>query len=92
MAAVWLRKAAEQGLADAQFLLGFQCGTSEGVLQDYAECYFWLDVAASGKLGSATLEDVTKQRDLSASHLTPGDLTQAQARASQWFADHSTSR
>ena len=90
--AAWFRKAAEQGLVDAQFILGSQCGTSQGVLRDYAECYFWLDLAASGKLEHIKLDDVTRQRDLAASYLTPAALSQAQARATKWFAEHAASK
>jgi TPR repeat protein len=91
-AATWWRKAAEQGLADAQYELGLLCFMGRGVPQDNAESYFWLDLAALGKLGSTNLDDVIKLRDLSASQLSPTDLSQAQARASKWFAEHSISR
>lgn len=37
---------------------------------------------------TSKLDDVTKQLDLAASHLTSADISRALARASNWFADH----
>lgn len=91
-AVIWYRKAAEQGIAEAQFSLGADYELGLGVPKDYAESYFWLDLAALGNLKSAKQEDVTKERDQAASHLTPADLSQAQARASKWFAEHTISK
>lgn len=80
-AAAWFRKATEQADAVAQdghgaaaFML-----IALGVPQDYAEAYFWLDLAAAGKLMDA--EQVAKCRDIIASDLTPADLARVQERA-----------
>jgi TPR repeat protein len=45
-AAMWLRKAAEQGNADAQSQLGFMYAKGQGVPQDYAESVKWYRKAA----------------------------------------------
>jgi uncharacterized protein len=87
-AAVWIRKAAEQGEARAQYRLGLLCFLGQGLPQDYVESYFWLDLAALGNLDGAAQQKAIKDRDLAASHLTSSDLSQAQARASKWFAEH----
>ena len=55
------RKAAEQGLAKAQYNLGFMYSTGEGVPEDYATAYSWWKIAiANGnslpKKGIPTLE------------------------------------
>ena len=50
-AARWLRKAPEQGVAEAQLQLGNLYGTGEGVPKNYAEAYFWFDLAAAGLWG-----------------------------------------
>ena len=42
----WFRKAAEQGLADAQFLLGWAYYHGQGVPQDFAEAARWFRRAA----------------------------------------------
>jgi hypothetical protein len=91
-AALWSRKAADQGNADAQYLLGLLCFLGQGVPQDYAESYFWLDLAALGKLDSSSQQKAIQTRDLAASHLTAADLSQAQARASKRFAEHTVSK
>jgi hypothetical protein len=57
-----------------------------GVPQDFAEAYFWLDLAAAGPLA----EWAAKDRDEAASHLTPADLSREQERARKWFEAHQT--
>jgi hypothetical protein len=88
-AAVWYRKAAEQNFAPAQYALGVMYANGQGVPQDYLEAYFWFDLAAAGKLDTATAKDATKVRDSTATHLTPADLSRVQERARKWFEDHS---
>lgn len=87
-AAAWFRNATEQADAVAQdghgaaaFML-----IALGVPHDYVEAYFWLDLAAAGKLVDA--EQVAKYRDIIASDLTPADLSRAQERARKWFEAH----
>jgi TPR repeat protein len=87
-AAAWYRKAADQGNARAQLNLGVLYRDGQGVTQDYAQAYFWFSLAASGKLDALKLKEVTEARDMSATHLSPADLSQEQARASKWFAEH----
>lgn len=45
-AAEWYRKAAEQGLADGQFYLGFAYMHGQGVEQDYSKSFEWFNKAA----------------------------------------------
>lgn len=87
-AAFWLRKAAEQGLADAQFGLGAAYMVGNGVPRDYSEAYFWLDLAAMGKPGYFTQEKLAKRRDEVASLLSNTALLQAQERARKWLEAH----
>ncbi|MEY4006157.1 MAG: hypothetical protein RLZZ221_2253, partial [Verrucomicrobiota bacterium] len=44
-AAVWCRRAAEQGFADAQFMLGIKLARGEGLPRDTVESAAWLQVA-----------------------------------------------
>ena len=46
-AANWFRRAAEQGLADAQFNLGLMYYTGEGVEHDDEVAFRWFDSAAA---------------------------------------------
>jgi TPR repeat protein len=58
------------------------------VPQDFAEAYFWFDLAAAGNVSGVTQKDTAKTRDDAASHLTPADLSREQERARKWFEDH----
>ena len=61
-----------------------------GVPQDYAEAYFWLDLAAVGNVEGLTSEHTAKMRDEAAANLTPATLSRAQERARRWFEAHAT--
>jgi TPR repeat protein len=86
---VWLRKAAEQGHFNSQFALGqaYEAG-DVGVPQDYAEAYFWLDLATFGNATDSKRKEAHKLRNEAASQLTPADLSRVQERARKWFAEH----
>lgn len=58
--------------------------------RDYAEAYFWYDLAAAGEQDASDSKQVAKYRDEAASHLTPADLFREQERARMWFAAHQT--
>ena len=78
-AAAWYRKAAEQGDAKAQFLLGMMYDFGLGVVQDNKLAYVWSSVsAANGDVEAAT------NRDLFAKRLSPAVLAEAQALAGQY--------
>ena len=68
--------------------LGSLYNDGQGVPQDYAEAYFWYDLAAAGKPHASTMGQAAKIRDEIASHLTPADLARAQQRARKWFEAH----
>ena len=53
MAVNWYRKAAEQGNADAQYMLGVAYMSGDGVVQDEAEAMKWYRKAAEqGHVGA----------------------------------------
>jgi Sel1 repeat len=91
-AVAWSHKAAEQGDADAQNNLGASYYHGQGLPQDYGQAYFWLALAASGKVEGIKHEDVVALRDAAASHLTPTELSQVQARVRKWLEDHPPKR
>ena len=64
-AAVWLTKAAEQGLADAQYNLAFDFSRPEGPRYDLEKAKYWAAKAVnSGEaLASRLLEDIRKIED-----------------------------
>ena len=54
----WLRKAAEQGDADAQFGLGLMYAGGRGVPKDDVQAYAWYNIAsAQGNASAATIRD-----------------------------------
>ena len=74
-----VQKAAEQGLAEAQLVLGVMYFDGRGVAQDYKLAYVWSSVsAANGDVEAAT------NRDLFAKRLSPAVLAEAQALAGQY--------
>ena len=51
-AGIWLRKAAEQGHANAQFSLGMRCANGRSVQQDDAEAVTWFRKAVMSRATS----------------------------------------
>ena len=47
----WFRKAAGQGLAEAQFSLGVTYDTGQGVPQDAVSAYMWFNLSAARSTG-----------------------------------------
>jgi TPR repeat protein len=74
----WYRKAADQGVIDAQFNLGIMYVYGSGV-QDYVQAHMWWNLAAvSGD------EDAIKNRDKVAKKMTPAQIAEAQKLAREW--------
>jgi uncharacterized protein len=76
----WYTKAAEQGFAWAQLVLGESYEKGQGVPQNYKLAYVWLSLAAAQGHKSAI-----KNRDITATKLTPQQLSEAQELANQLF-------
>ena len=83
---MWYRRAAEQGDASAQFQLGLKYLDGEGVPQDYARAYGWLNLAAARFPASeqSARDEAVEMRDEAASLLTPAALARAQRWAREW--------
>ena len=75
----WVRKAADQGHAAAQFSLGFRYDTGQGVPQDYVEAHKWNNFAASRATGD-TQKQYAQNRDALA------QTAEARQRAAEWQA------
>ena len=76
--AKWLRKVADQGVADAQYHLGITYDRGDGVPQNYAEAYVWFSIAAAN--GDA---DAKERLPQAKAQLTPEQLAEAQKRVTQ---------
>jgi hypothetical protein len=86
-AAIWWKKAAEQGYPDAQNNLGVLYNSGRGVPQSYSEAYFWQNLAAARANGPLQAQ-FAKNRDDSAAKLSVWERLRVQKRASKWAAEH----
>ena len=82
-AANWYRRAAEQGDAPPQFLLGLMYEKGRGVPQDFIQAHMWLNLAASRSSGE-TRDEAAKIRDFLAARMTPDQIAEAQRLAREW--------
>jgi hypothetical protein len=86
-AAIWWKKAAEQGYPDAQNNLGVLYNSGRGVPQSYSEAYFWQNLAAARANGPRQAQ-FAKNRDESGGKLSVWERQRVQKRASKWAAEH----
>jgi Sel1 repeat-containing protein len=80
----WLRRAAEQGLADAQNDLGCMYAHGRGVPQDYLMAHIWYNLATSRRQSGADFDTAVKNRDLAAHKMTRAQIAEALQLASEW--------
>jgi uncharacterized protein len=86
-AAIWWRKAADQGYPNAQNNLGVLYNSGKGVPQSYAEAYFWQNLAAARATGPLQAQ-FARNRDESGSKLWLISRLKVQQRAAKWAAEH----
>ena len=79
LAARWYRRAAEQGLAQAQHNLGALYDAGRGVPQDYVRAYAWLNLAAA-----QGYEPARAAREICASSMTEEQIAEAQELTREW--------
>jgi clan AA aspartic protease (TIGR02281 family) len=85
-AAKWLRKAADQGAAQAQFNLGGMYLDGQGVPQDYVQAYKWYILASSRYPPSDEMkrQEAVQYRDYIGSRMSPRQIAEAQKLAREW--------
>jgi S1-C subfamily serine protease len=83
-----LAEAAEQGNPTAQYTLGSMYILGQGLPKDYRLSYFWIKLAATGKVVGVKQEEITGLLDAIAGHLTTTELSEVQERARVWLAEH----
>lgn len=79
----WFRMSAEQGHAEAQFLLGSMYADGEGVPWDFVKAHMWLTLAAAQ--GD---ENAQRNRGIVAKRMTPDQIAEAQRLARVWMEEH----
>ena len=67
------RPLAEQGDADAQFILGIMYDNGEGVPEDYVQAYAWVNLAAA-----SGYERAEQARTIIRQYMTPSQIAEAQ--------------
>jgi len=78
-AVAWFRRAAEQGLAEAQGALGVMYALGEGVSGNDVDAYFWSNLAAAqGQENAGKVRDIVEER------MTREQIAEAQRRLAAW--------
>jgi len=82
----WYRKAANQGGADAQFVLGDMYNFGVGVPQDYVQAHKWFNLAAPRFSASETekREKAIRNRNAVATMMNAAQIAEAQRLAREW--------
>ena len=85
-AATWCSKAADQGDARAQVMLGAMYLVGHGVPQDYVQAHMWFNLAASRSSDKDALahDNAIKGRDFAAARMTQTQIAEAQKLAREW--------
>ncbi len=85
----WFRKAADQGDPDAASALGIAYARGHGVPEDDETAYQWYAIAQSGaEEGSDSYLRATRALQILAERLTPEQISEAEAKAAAWHAQH----
>ena len=82
-AAQWFLKAAEQGDAEAQFLLGRMHYDGNSLSIDNVTAYMWFDIAAGNGLRAGV-----RYRDGIAERMTDAEVATAMQRVEDWRSEH----
>ena len=85
-AAAWYAKAADLGDATAQGTLGTLYFFGQGVAQNYAEAYFWLDLAAHEP--GPRQQQYAQNRQMAGAHITADEVDAAHERLENWLYNH----
>jgi TPR repeat protein len=79
----WYRRAAEQGVAFAQFNLGVRYANGQGVARDPVQAYRWFGVAAQGLFGREA-DTARRARDSIKAELTPEQVARGEELVRGW--------
>jgi TPR repeat protein len=87
-AAKWLHRAADQGLAVAQFALGGMYANGQGMPEDVVRAHMWLDLSAghAARIAGAQklARDAQEMRDALARKMTATQIEEAEKLARDW--------
>jgi TPR repeat protein len=77
------RPLAEQGSANAQYVLGIMYANGRGVPQNDVQAHMWFNLAAS-RAPASERDEAIKMRNVAASNMTPEQIGEAQRLAQEW--------
>ena len=90
-AAFWFTKAADNGDTKALQYLGYVHGQGLGVPQDWVQAHMWFSLVVAASSKKITLQDkeiADQNRKFAETKMTPKQVEEAQAMASEWLAKH----
>jgi len=82
-AAIWYRRAAEQGHSGAQYELGLLYDKGQGVPVNIIQAEKWL-ILATAASPKVAVDDRARMRDAVRTKMTLGELAQARMEALAW--------
>ena len=85
-AAKWYRKAADQGVPEAQYNLAVAYSRGRGVRRDYSKAYFWVNIAAALDPTSQLAMVYLHFRDEVAANLSSVRVSAIHKRSRDWLA------
>jgi len=81
----WWRRAADQGLSDAQYMLGSAYShAGRGVPLDYVQAYKWYSLAASRLSDEVARQLMVERRDETGLRMSPRQIAEAQNLVREW--------
>ena len=90
-AVFWYKKAADKGDTEALQYLGYAYGQGLGVPQDWVQAHMWFSLvgtASRKKVAPQHKELAERNRKLVETKMTPKQIEEAQALASDWMEKH----
>ena len=80
----WYRRAAEQGLHEAQVNLGALYAEGRGTPQDYVRAHMWFSLATVHQPPGEKRDRSVRNRDRLAQKMTSEQIAEAQRLAREW--------
>lgn len=93
-AVFWYKKAADRNDAEAQYYLGQMYRQGLGVPQDWVQAHMWFSLAGAAsrkEIAPQNKELAEQNRKFTETNMTPKQIEEAQALASEWLAKHKRS-
>ena len=90
-AVFWFKKVADKGDAEAQQYLGYAYSQGLGVSQDWIQAHMWFNLVgmtSNKKIAAQNKELAEENRKYAETQMTPKQIEEARALASEWLEKH----